>query len=114
MIIITTIEDMYSIGFFEDQDPQGILCIFCKHCLPPALQAPINSLPAFRDKGESFYWLNDREQQKVRTIFRKLLDEERSDYLFSKQLQLVYLIELLHYLLKLHQPATQPLRISSN
>ncbi|ACU62137.1 hypothetical protein [Chitinophaga pinensis] len=47
------------------------------------------------------YTLNARENATASAIFRKLEEEDHSDYPYAKELQRTYLIELMHLLLKI-------------
>ncbi|WEK37203.1 MAG: hypothetical protein P0Y53_06795 [Candidatus Pseudobacter hemicellulosilyticus] len=114
MIILTTIAEQHVIGFFEDRHADGMLCTFMATELPASLQAQLLDLPGFSDQAHSSYWLNAAEQEKAGKIFKRLIEEEGSGYRYAKQLQLVYLIELLHYILKLHQYSSLPLEVSLN
>lgn len=47
--------------------------------------------------------LTDKQEITATEIFRKIDLEKNSDYIFSEDLQRIYLVELLHLIMKVYQ-----------
>jgi hypothetical protein len=103
MIFITIIEDLYIISHFPEHTISGFICAFRKGFLPEKTLRQIRSLPIFQD--ESCYVLNDKQDRELIGIFRKIISEQDPEYVFSEDLQRTYLMELIHFITKIHQKA---------
>lgn len=53
--------------------------------------------------ARTVFLLNDQQERDMNGIFRKLIREKDSGYVFSEELQRTYLIELFHLIMKVHQ-----------
>jgi|GEM_PF-681989 len=116
MLIIISTADQYMIGHFPRQDMKaGWICFFRKDFLPLGTQRHISLLPVFAPgAGGSLYLLDERQNQDVGSIFRKIKEENGSGYIFSDDLQRTYLVELVHFITRLHQQGLPPLMASYN
>jgi len=86
-------------------DNTGYFCIFTEdffkeHRINPA------ELPMFRPGSKPFYALKPEEQEELGGIYRKMLKEIESDYLYKYDLIRNYVIELIHFALKLQPSET--------
>lgn len=73
---------------------------FNKTFLSEKLWNGLRRLPAFRN-SRGFFPLNRKESGKLDLLFEKIIREKHSDYVFSEDLQRVYLVELVHFINKL-------------
>jgi hypothetical protein len=48
------------------------------------------------------YLLTSRQEKELRAIFDKINSEKQSGYIFSDHLQRTYLVELVHFITKVH------------
>lgn len=114
MIVVTTIEDYYFIGHFPQQNTDSCICFFRKDFLSEKTLTHIQHLSIFRNREESFYSLNNKQEQEATDIFRKIMRERNSGYIFSDDMQRTYLIELIHFITKLHLNAIPVVQASVN
>ncbi|GAA0564695.1 hypothetical protein [Chitinophaga japonensis] len=116
MLIIISTADLYIIGHFPRQDgTAGWICFFRKDFLPASTRRHISRLPVFTPgAGGSLYFLDERQNQDVGSIFRKIKEEKGSGYIFSDDLQRTYLVELVHFITRLHQQHFPSILASSN
>jgi hypothetical protein len=73
---------------------------FNKTFLSEKLWKGLRLLPAFR-KSRGVFPLNSKEANKLDLLFEKIITEKHSDYIYSEDLQRVYLVELVHFINKL-------------
>jgi AraC family transcriptional activator of pobA len=99
MIRIITREDVCIISH------HSYLYTFRKEFLSEKLWKGLRQLPAFRNSSSTFL-LNNKQEQQLTGIFEKINNEQKSDYIFSEDLQRTYLVELIHFINKL--PAVTP------
>ena len=67
--------------------------------LPAKLMNKLYNFPLF-DGQTHIHQLTQQQQQEAKDIFIKIQQEEGSTYLFSPELQKIYLVELIHLILK--------------
>jgi AraC family transcriptional regulator, transcriptional activator of pobA len=85
-----------------DEEQSGFFCIFT--------EAFFSQFPAFRDYpvfkpgGRPILLLTDEQVRELSSVYLKMFDEIESDYLYKYDLLRNYVLELVHFALKL-QPA---------
>jgi len=100
MITLSYAADCYCIRHAAGQ---GIYsCSIAKSFLPDNAQKILDSLLIFGLNKDHTYTLTERQDREVSRIFHKIRHENGSGYVFSEQLEKTYLLELIHFLTKLH------------
>jgi hypothetical protein len=94
---------MFIISYFNKQDDYGISLFFAKAFMSERIFRNISVLPIFSADKMSLYLLTDKQNRKVITIFEKIKAEDGSGYIYSQYLQRLYLIELIHFIMKMYQ-----------
>jgi AraC family transcriptional activator of pobA len=79
----------------------GFFCIFKESFFTEHLRTRIKDLPMFMPGNKPSYSLNDQQCSDVSSVFRKMLDEIGSDYQFKYDLIRNYIMEIVHYALKI-------------
>lgn len=79
----------------------GYFCIFKEPFLSPKMKSNINELPMFTPEGKSHFFLDEKQDAYVSAIFSKMLNEIPSDYLYKNDLLCNYVMELIHYAMKI-------------
>lgn len=82
-------------------DTSGFCCFFRVPFLSEKMKHNINQLPMFLQKGKSSFQLSDAQDAYVSRIYTKMLGEVHSDYLYKFDLLRNYVMELIHYALKI-------------
>lgn len=111
MIMLSTIRDLYCIVHISRQVSGGSVYMFEKHLLPENTLRHIRCNRLFNTMSNTLYALNDVQDIEVASILQKLNGEKNSGYRFSKDLQKTYLLELIHFITKIHLkifPAVHP------
>lgn len=88
-------------------NPAGFSCLFNTAFLSGKMQGIFRALPMFRQNANPVYFLNQRQDKRIRELFEKMLEEVNNNYTFKYELLGNYLAEIIHYALKL-QSATFP------
>jgi len=86
------------------EDPKGLFCIFKEAFFTERIRGGIKDLPMFIAGNKPSYALNKTQDKFVAQIFEKMLDEIKSDYVFKYDLIRNYIMEMIHYALKM-QPS---------
>jgi hypothetical protein len=103
MIVVINTSDLYVIAHFPRQKLSRYMCSFRKELFSEkALQHIRLLLP---DNGRSVYQLNDQQDRDVNNILQKIQEEKGSGYRFTTALQRTYIIELIHFITKVHHKA---------
>lgn len=102
MIVIINTWDMYVIAHFPRRRMARYMCSFRKDFLSHRQLPYTRLLPG---SSSSVFLLNDRQDTDVHVILQKINEEKGSGYMFSDDLQRTYIIELIHYIIKLHSKA---------
>lgn len=102
MIVVINTRDMYVIAHFPRRHLARYICTFRKDFLSEQNLPYIHLLPVFPDNGQSVFLLNDGQDADVNSILQKINEEKGSGYIFSDDLQRTYIMELIHYITKLH------------
>lgn len=87
-------------------DNTGYFCIFTEaffrdHHIDPS------ALPMFQPGNKTFYSLKENERAELETIYKKIMTEMASDYRFKYDLARNYVVELIHFALKLQPSETE-------
>lgn len=88
----------------EEQD--GYFCIFTDAFFRQFTSIKLLDFPVFRPGGQPIVYLPKEQVEPVRAIFKKMLEEIRSDYTYKYDLLRNYALELIHTGLKM-----QPIEI---
>lgn len=85
-------------------ESQGYFCIFKESFFTGAGRSNIHDLPMMVPGGIPSYQLNKTQDKEVAQLFKKMLSEISSDYVYKYDLLRSYLTEIIHYALKM-QPS---------
>ncbi|WP_298734442.1 AraC family transcriptional regulator [uncultured Chitinophaga sp.] len=83
------------------EEPTGYFCIFKEAFFTEQLKGSIKELPMFSPGAKPSYSLNAAQEQYVNQVFEKMLEEIRSDYIYKYDLIRNYIMEIIHYALKI-------------
>jgi AraC-like DNA-binding protein len=81
--------------------PTGFFCIFKESFFTEHLRTRIKDLPMFTPGNKPSYSLTSRQEKDIRHIFGKMYEEIGSDYQFRYDLIRNYIMEIVHYALKI-------------
>jgi len=84
----------------------GFFCIFKDAFFVEKLRSNFADLPMFALGGKPSYILNEEQNEFASGIFRKMVDEIKSDYKYKQDLLVSYITELLHFALKMEATET--------
>lgn len=79
----------------------GFFCIFKEAFFTEKMRGSLSELPMFSHGGKPSYMLNKTQDKQVNHIFRKMIDEIGSDYKYKYDLLRNYVMEMVHYALKM-------------
>ena len=82
-------------------NPTGLFCIFKETFFTEHLRTRLKDLPMFIPGNKPSYSLNQQQSADVTNIFTKMVDEIRSDYQYKYDLIRNYIMEIVHYALKI-------------
>lgn len=82
-------------------DPTGFFCIFKESFFTEHLRTRIKDLPMFMPSNKPSYSLSDQQAKDLGGIFTKMIDEIGSDYQFKYDLIRNYIMEIVHFALKM-------------
>lgn len=82
-------------------NPAGFSCLFNTTFLSARMQDIFRALPMFRKNANPVYFLNARQDKRIRDLFEKMLQEVNNNYAFKYELLGNYLAEIIHYTLKI-------------
>jgi len=88
----------------EGQRNSGYFCIFKEEFFSDHMRVSLRELPMYATGGKPAYMLDLTQDKNVSHVFEKMLEELRSDYRFKYDLIRNYIMEMVHYALKM-QPA---------
>jgi len=103
MIVILAIANGYVIRHYPRHCAPGFVYSFRRGFIPEEIMQRIAFL---NGHARTVFLLNDQQEQDTDCIFRKMVHEKDSGYVFSEELQRTYLIELFHLIMKVHQRAS--------
>ena len=81
-------------------DSSGVFCIFSRSFFTDKIGLGLNDLPMYASGGKPAYMLDEHQEEQVSNIFKKMLEEIKSDYTFKYDLLRNYVTELTHLALK--------------
>jgi AraC-like DNA-binding protein len=84
--------------------PKGLFCIFKDAFFTEHIRGSLKDLPMFAPGGKPAYMLDSRQDQYITAVFEKMLEEINSGYRFKYDLIRNYIMEIVHYALKM-EPA---------
>jgi AraC-like DNA-binding protein len=84
--------------------PTGRFCIFKDAFFTEHIRGSLKDLPMFAPGGKPAYMLDNQQDQYINAVFDKMLDEINSGYRFKYDLIRNYIMEIVHYALKM-EPA---------
>jgi hypothetical protein len=74
--------------------------------VPANIIRELKNQQIFNETQPRSYVLNATQQRSIKSIFKKLIEEQHSGYRYSVNLQKNYLLELIHALVKISQHNT--------
>jgi len=86
-------------------NPTGFFCIFKESFFTEHLRTRIKDLPMFMPANKPSYALTQQQSEDVSHIFKKMLSEIGSDYQYKYDLIRNYIMEIVHYALKIQPVA---------
>jgi len=101
MLTLKKTEDRFFISHSSDKASAAISYQFSSHSLPEKTQEHLRSL-YISGKIDCTYALSDKQEQELVDILKKIKKEKKSDYIFTDHLQKTYLVELIHFITKVH------------
>lgn len=90
----------YTYESFTD-NPTGYFCIFKEAFFTERLKGGIRDLPMFVAGNKPSYALNKAQDKYISRVFDKMLEEIGSDYMYKYDLLRNYIMEIVHYALKI-------------
>ncbi|MHA4806723.1 helix-turn-helix domain-containing protein [Flavitalea flava] len=99
---------------------EGYFCLFTEAFVhPDEKKATLQDSPLFKIGGNPVFFIDDKQQQKIKTVFEQMLDELETQYVHKYDLLRNYLHLIIHEAMKM-QPAVSfeknthaPARITS-
>jgi AraC family transcriptional activator of pobA len=88
----------------ENYRSGGYFCIFREEFFSEHMRLSLRELPMYTPGGKPAYMLDSTQDKNVSNVFEKMLEELQSDYRFKYDLIRNYIMEMVHYALKM-QPA---------
>lgn len=83
------------------ENPKGYFCIFKDSFFIERLRGSIKDLPMFMLGSKPGYALNKTQDKFVSSVFEKMIEEVNSDYIYKYDLITNYIMEIVHYALKI-------------
>lgn len=90
----------YQIETLSDE-VTGSFCIFKDAFFTEYIRGSLKDLPMFSQGGFPAYHLDEKQYKHVNDIFEKMFEEINSDYKFKYDLIRNYIMEMVHYALKM-------------
>jgi AraC-like DNA-binding protein len=88
------------------ENPTGYFCIFKEEFFTQRIRGGIKDLPMFVPGNKPSYALDRTQDKYVSQVFDKMLEEIGSDYMYKYDLIRNYIMEMIHYALKLQPSET--------
>jgi AraC-like DNA-binding protein len=95
----------YTFELLSD-DPTGFFCIFKEGFFTQHLRNGMKQFPMFLPGNNPSYSLNKQQDKQVSSIFGKMLQEIGSEYVFKYDLIRNYVMEMMHYAMKIQPTET--------
>lgn len=90
----------YTVESLSDEK-SGFFCIFKEAFFTESLRNNITNLPMFKIGGKPAYILNEEQDKMISDIFRRMIEEINSDYLYKYDLIRNYVTEMIHGAMKI-------------
>ncbi|MFD1003573.1 helix-turn-helix domain-containing protein [Ohtaekwangia kribbensis] len=90
----------------RSDDSTGYFCIFKESFFTERLRGSIRDLPMFVPGNKPSYSLNKSQDKYISSVFDKMLNEIGSDYIYKYDLITNYIMEMIHYALKVQPTET--------
>ena len=87
-------------------DPTGYFAIFKESFFTERIRGGIGDLPMFQLGNKPSYLLSKSQDKYVSNVFEKMLEEIKSDYVYKYDLLRNYIMEVIHYALKIQPNET--------
>ena len=87
----------------------GFSCLFNAAFLSYKMQDVLHALPMFRKEVRPVYFLNQQQNNSIRALFEKMLEEANNNYAFKYELLGNYLAEIIHHALKMKPDFCSPM-----
>jgi AraC family transcriptional regulator, transcriptional activator of pobA len=84
-----------------DKYGTGYFCIFKEAFFTERLRGGVRDLPMFITGNKPSYALNKAQDKYITNVFEKMLEEIGSDYMYKYDLIRNYIMEMIHYALKI-------------
>ncbi len=88
------------------EDEGGYFCIFKDAFFAEHIRGSLKDLPMYSTQGKPAYVLNQQQDEAFELIFKKMLEELESEYVFKYDLIRNYILEMIHGALKLQPSET--------
>ena len=92
----------------------GYFCIFKEAFFSKYIRGGIKNLPMFLLGNEPSYSLNEAQDTHVSDIFKKMINEMNGDYRFKFDLLRSFILEIVHYALKIQPSETLVENVDAN
>jgi len=83
------------------QDQRGYACLFSELFLKEEGRSILKKSPLFKIGGTPIFHLSDDQRTHIASIFKKMIEEQQTDYVYKKDLIRNYIHLLIHEALKL-------------
>ena len=90
----------------RSDDSTGYFCIFKESFFTERLRGSIRDLPMVVPGNKPSYSLNKSQDKYISSVFEKMLNEIGSDYIYKYDLITNYIMEMIHYALKVQPTET--------
>ena len=88
------------------ENPSGFFCIFKEAFFTERIRGGLKDLPMFVPGNKPSYSLNKEQDKYVTQVFEKMVGEIGSDYMYKYDLIRNYIMEMVHYTLKMQPTET--------
>jgi AraC family transcriptional regulator, transcriptional activator of pobA len=83
------------------ENATGYFCIFKEAFFTERMRGGVHDLPMFTPGNKPTYLLNSKQDEYVSEVFEKMIAEIKSDYVYKYDLIRNYIMEIIHYALKI-------------
>lgn len=90
----------------QSENPSGFFCIFKEAFFTERFRGGIREMPMFIPGNKPTYALDKAQDKYVSQIFEKMLEEIGSDYTYKYDLIRNYIMEIIHYAMKIQPTET--------
>lgn len=90
----------------RSENPTGFFCIFKEAFFTERLRGGVKDLPMFIPGNKPSYALDKTQDKYISAVFEKMMEEIGSDYMYKYDLIRNYIMEMIHYALKIQPTET--------